>query len=136
MSFPSHGQPAELMQQGEGLLHDVTQLAQALDAGCLGFRDDRFGATFPAGLAEGCAAVGLVGQQGIEAPSWPATTSGDRWVTVEQVEGSADVVHVRAAGQYVDRGAVPVTDQVMLAAWFTAVDRRRTCSGTPFLASM
>jgi hypothetical protein len=31
-----------------------------------------------------------------------------------------------------DRGAVTVTDQMMLRAGSTAVDRRRTCSGTPF----
>jgi hypothetical protein len=62
--------------------------------------------------------------------------SGDRWVAVEQVEGSADVGDVRATGQHVDRDAVAVADQVVLAAGLAAVDRRRTCSGTPFLASM
>ena len=35
-SFPAHGQAAELVQQGEGLLHDVAQLAQAFDPGVFG----------------------------------------------------------------------------------------------------
>jgi hypothetical protein len=36
----------------------------------------------------------------------------------------------------VQRGAVAVTDQMVLAAGLTTVDRRRTCAGTPFFASM
>ncbi len=32
-TFPAEGEAAELMQQGEGLLDDVAQLAQAFDAG-------------------------------------------------------------------------------------------------------
>ena len=40
-AFPAHGQTTELMQQREGLLDHVAQLAQALDAGHLWFRDDR-----------------------------------------------------------------------------------------------
>jgi hypothetical protein len=122
-SFPTDSQPAELVQQGEGLLDDVAQLAEAFDTAGLGFRDDRFGATVAARLPERCAAVSLVGQQRVEASSWPASASGDRRIAVEQVEGSADVGDVRAAGQYVDRGAVPVADQVVLAAGLAAVDR-------------
>ncbi len=135
-SFPTDSQPAELMQQGEGLLHDVAQLAQAFDTAGPGLRDNRFGAAVAARLPERFAAVSLVGQQRVEAASWPALASGDRWVAVEQVEGSADVGDVRATGQHVDRDAVAVADQVVLAAGLAAVDRRRTCSGTPFLASM
>jgi hypothetical protein len=70
-SFPTHGEPAELVQQGEGLFDDVAQLAQALDSGSLGLRDDRFRAAFAAGSSEGSAAVGLVGQQRREAAPPP-----------------------------------------------------------------
>ena len=107
----------------EGLFDDVAQLAQALDVGRLGLRDDRFGAAFAAGLTEGLAAVALVGQQDVEAAARPAGPPGDRWVAVEQIESAADVGDVRAAGQDVDRGAVAVADQVVFGAGFTAVDR-------------
>lgn len=76
VSFPAHGQSADLVQQGEGLLDDVAQLARAFDTAGLGLRDDRFGATFAAGPAERCAAVGLsarsVVKQRLGRPQWPA----------------------------------------------------------------
>ncbi|RSM58191.1 hypothetical protein DMB66_30285 [Actinoplanes sp. ATCC 53533] len=48
-AFPTHGDPAELVQQGEGLFDDVAQLAQTFDVRGLGLGDDRFGAV-PAGF--------------------------------------------------------------------------------------
>jgi len=135
-AFPAHGEPAELVEQGEGLFDDVAQLAQALDAGGPRLGDDRLGAAFAAGKPERRTAVGLVGQQRGEAAPGAARPSGDRWVAVEQIKSAFDVGDVRAAGQYVDRGAVTVADQMVLAAGLAAVDRRRTCAGTPLLASM
>lgn len=135
-SFPAHREQTELMQEGEGLFYDVPQLAQTLDPGGLGSRDDRFGAAFLARAAERGAAVGLVSQQCGEPAPRSAGPAGDGWVAVEQVEGAADVGDVGARGEYVDRGAVPVADQVVFAAGLAPVDRRRTCSGTPFFASM
>ncbi len=135
-AFPPDGQAAELVQQGEGLLDDVAQLAETFDAGGFAFWDDRLGAAFAAGPAEGVAVVSLVREHGIEASSGPATRPGDRGRAVEQVDGSADVGHVRTAGEHVQRGAVAVADQVVLAPRLATVDRRRTCAGTPFFASM
>lgn len=40
-SFPSHGEAFELVEQGEGLLDDVADLAQALDVRGALARDDR-----------------------------------------------------------------------------------------------
>lgn len=135
-TFPAHRESAELMQQSEGLLDDVPEFAEALDSGGLRLGDQWFGATFTAGLAERCTAVGLVSQQRREpapGPPWPA---GDGREAVEKIQSTVDIGHVRAAGQNVDRGAVAVADQVVLGARFAAVDRRRACSGTPFFASM
>src|SRR3954447_7530520 len=84
--FPAHGEPAELVQQGEGLFDDVAQFAETLEVGSLRLGDDRLGAALAAGLAEGAAAVSLVGQQHVEPASWPAGTSGDRRVAVEQIQ--------------------------------------------------
>jgi len=63
-AFPAHGEAAELVQQGEGLLDDVAQLSEPFDPGGLGLGDDRFGAPVAAGLAERFAAVGLMSLQG------------------------------------------------------------------------
>ena len=60
VAFPAHGEAAELVQQGEGLFHDVAQLAQALDAGGLAFRDDGFGAAVAAGAPERFDVVALM----------------------------------------------------------------------------
>ncbi len=48
-------------------------------------------------------------------PAFPAHSE-----RAELMQGAADVVDVRAAGQFVDRGAVAVADQVTLAAGFAA----------------
>jgi hypothetical protein len=40
-SFPTHGESFELVEQGEGLLDDVAELAQALDVRGPLARDDR-----------------------------------------------------------------------------------------------
>jgi hypothetical protein len=40
-TFPSDGEALELVQQGKRLLHDVPQLAQALDVGLPFAGDDR-----------------------------------------------------------------------------------------------
>lgn len=73
-AFPAHRDAAELVQQREGLLDDIAQLAQALHVGRLRLGDDRLGTTLAAGLAERFTAVALVGQQDVEAaPGRPAT---------------------------------------------------------------
>ncbi len=136
MAFPTNGEAAELVQQGETLFHDVAQLAQTLHSGGLALRDDRFGATLATRLAEGVAVIAFVGQQHVEATPGTPGAAGDGWEAVEQIKCTADVGNVRAGGQHMDRGAVAVADQVVLTAGLTAVDRRRACTGTPFFASM
>ncbi|MFI1996695.1 transposase [Actinoplanes sp. NPDC020271] len=39
-----------------------------------------------------------------------------------RIDGAVDVRHIRAADEHVDRGAVAVADQVVLAAGLAAVD--------------
>ena len=85
---------------------------------------------------KGFAVVALVGEQHGEASSGPAAAPHDGREAVEQVEGTADVRHVRIASEHVDRGADAVADQVMPGAVFAAVDRRRACASAPFVASM
>ncbi len=135
-AFPPDGQAAELAQQAEGLLDDVAQPAEAFDVFAAAARDDWLGLALTAGFAEGPAVVAFVGQQDREPAPGSAGPAGDGWYGVEQVDGLADVGHVRAGGQHLERGAVTVADQVVLAPRLATVDRRRTCAGTPFFASM
>ena len=82
-AFPSDGEAAELVEQGEGLFDDVSEFAEALDPGGVGFGDDRFGAALAAGLAKRRTAVGLIGQQGGEAAPGTAWPARDGRVAVE-----------------------------------------------------
>ncbi len=77
-AFPADSEAAELVQQGDGLLDEVAQLAQALDALAPPGGDDRCGAASAAGRADGAAVVSLVGQQYVEAAAGPPPTPGDR----------------------------------------------------------
>ena len=86
----------------------------------------------PPGRSGRRAAVGLVGQQGGETAPGTARPPGDWRVAVEQVECATDVGHVRAAGQNMDRGAVTVADQMMLAAGFAAVAGEGPVPGPAF----
>ncbi|GGQ56296.1 hypothetical protein [Couchioplanes azureus] len=67
---PAHGQPAEWVQQGEGLLDDVAQPAQALIAGVFGCGMTGWVPRSRQTSSKGFTAVRLVGQQGREAASW------------------------------------------------------------------
>jgi len=40
-SFPADGEPFELVEQGEGLLDDVAEFAQAVDVGVAASGDDQ-----------------------------------------------------------------------------------------------
>jgi hypothetical protein len=133
---PSDGEAAELVQQSEALPDDVAQLAQPLDALAVTGRNDGCAAALPAGVAYGAAFVSRVGQQHREAAARPPGPAGDRLDAVEQRHGLGDIADVRAGGGDVQRGAVALGDQVVLAARLAAVDRRRPDASTPFFASM
>jgi len=136
VAFPSDGQAAELVGQGDALFHDVAQPAQSLDVLPPTAGDDRPGAPLPAGGAEPGAVVSRVRQQHGEPSAGPAASSGDGWYRVDQVDGSADVRHVPTGGQHGKGCPLAVGDHMMLAAWFTPVDRGRAGPLAPFFAGM
>lgn len=76
-SFPSDGEAFELVEQGEGLLHDVAELAQTLDVRGALAGDHRQDPAVAQSAADGSGVVRLVSQQGIGAPSRSAGASGD-----------------------------------------------------------
>ena len=133
-SFPADREALELVEQGEGLLDDVTELAQTLDvrAGLAG--DDRQDPALAQLPAVGVAVVALVAEQGVGAFAGTARSAGDRWDAVDQGQGLGYIVDVGGSGDDVERSAVPITDQMMFAAVLGPVDRRRAGRLAPFFA--
>ena len=133
-SFPADGEAFELVEQGEGLLDDVAEFAQALDVRGALAGDDRQDPALAQLLAVGVGIVALVAEQRIGAAAWPAGTPGHGRDAVDQGEGLGDVVDVRCGRDDFERSAAAVADQVVFAARLAPVDRRRTGVGTPFFA--
>ncbi len=135
-SFPSDGETFELVEQGERLLDDVAELAQALDVRGTLEGDDRQDPAAPQFQSYGLRVVCLVAQDGLGAPSRSAGPASDGRDAVDQIEGLGDVVDVRRGGDDFERGTASVADQVVFAARLPPVDRRRTGVGAPFFARM
>jgi predicted alpha-1,6-mannanase (GH76 family) len=133
-SFPAGGESFELVEQGEGLLDDVAEFAQAVDVGVAASGDDGQDASFAQFTAVRLAVVALVAEQGVGPFAGVADAAGDGRDGVDQGEGLGDIVGVRRRGDDLERGAVAVADQVVLAAALAAVDRRRARRGAPFFA--
>lgn len=116
----------ELVEPGEGPLDDPAGLAQAGAMDCALAGDLRCDAASPEKPAVFVVVVAAVGEQ----PARPVTRSpagtADAGYRVQQWHQLSDVVTV-SAGQRDDQGgAVPVDDQVVLAAGSSPVDRRRS----------
>ncbi|GAA3846032.1 hypothetical protein GCM10022403_092250 [Streptomyces coacervatus] len=62
-AFPADGEAFELVEQGEGLLHDVAELAQALDVRGALVGDDRQDPALAQLVAVGVGVVALVPEQ-------------------------------------------------------------------------
>jgi hypothetical protein len=110
-AFPADGEAFELVEQGEGLLHDVADLAQALDVRGALAGDDRQDSALAQLLAVAVGVVALVAEQRIGAAAWPAGTPGYGRDAVDQGEGLGDVVDVGRGGDDFERGAASVADQ-------------------------
>lgn len=138
-AFSADGEAFELVEQDEGLLDDAAELAQALDVRGNSAGDDRKDAAFSQLAAVGVGVVALVAEQGLGASAGPARAAGDGRDAIDQGEGLGDVADVGSGGDDLERGASYVADQVVLAARFPPVDRRRTgvsfpraaCTGCP-----
>lgn len=135
-AFPSDGESFEVVEQGEGLLDDVAELAQALDVRGPLAGDDRQDPAFTKFVAVGVGVVALVAEQGIGASAWPAGAARDGRDAIDQGEGLGDVVDVCRGRDDLKRSAASVADQVVFAARLPPVDRRRTGVGAPFFARM
>lgn len=123
-----------MVEQGEGLLDDVTELAHALDVRGALAGDDRQDPPLAELFAVRIGVVALVSEQGFWTPARTAGAAGDRWDAVDQGEGLGDIVDVRRGRDDLERSAASVADQMVFAARLASVDRRRTGVGTPFFA--
>jgi len=133
-SFPADGQAFELVEQGEGLLHDVAELAQALDVRAALAGDDRQDPALAQLPAVGVAVVALVAQQSIGACARTPHAAGHWRNAVDQGQRLSDVVDVGRSGDDCEGGAVPVADQMVFATGLAPVDRRRASRLAPFFA--
>jgi hypothetical protein len=133
-AFPSDGESFELVEQGEGLLDDVAELAHALDVRGALAGDDGHDPALSEFLAVEVGVVALVAEQGLGTPARTAGAAGDGRDAIDQGEGLGDVVDVGRGGDDRERGAVTVADQVVFAAGLAPVDRRRAGRLAPFFA--
>lgn len=133
-AFPADSEAFELVEQGEGLLDDVAELAQALDVRGTSAGNDRQDPAFSQLTAVGVGVVALVAEQGFGPSAGSAGTACNGRDAVDQGERLGDIVDVGRRGDDFERGAVSVADQMVLAARLPPVDRRRAGVGAPFFA--
>lgn len=135
-AFPSDGESFEVVEQGEGLLDDVTELAHALNVRGALAGDDRQNPALAEFGAVWVGVVSLVAEQGFGTLARTAGAARHRWDAIDQGDGLGDVVDIGRGRNDLERSAASVADQVVFAARLAPVDRRRTGVGTPFFARM
>lgn len=122
-SLPTDGQAFEVMQEREGLLDDIAELAQSLDVRGTLSGDHRQDAA-PAQLAAvAVAVVSLVTEQGLGSAPRSAGLPSDGRDAIDQGQGLRDVVDVGRSGDDLERRTSAVADQMVLTARLPAVDR-------------
>jgi len=114
------------VEQGEGLLDDIAELAQALDVRRSFAGDDGQDPPVTQLVAVGVGVVALVAEQGVGSPAGPAGAARDGWAAVDQGEGLGDVVDVGRGGDDLERCVAAVADQVVFAACLPPVDLSST----------
>lgn len=131
-SFPADGQALEVVQEREGLLDDVAELAHVLDVGGAPLRD----VTGRIRRLRSSRRLGCrrspVAEQGIGPTAGSAGLARHRRDVVDQGQGLRDVVDVGRCDDDLERGALAVADQMVLTARLPAVDRRRAGGLAPF----
>ncbi|GHG13741.1 hypothetical protein GCM10017667_54670 [Streptomyces filamentosus] len=122
----------ELVEPGEGPLHDPARLAQTGAVRDTSTGDLRCDAAGP----EDAAVLAVVGEQSARPVPRPTDQAADAGYRVQQRCQLGDVVPVSSGQGDGERCAVSVDDQVVLAARPGAVDRRRSGVSPPFNALM
>ena len=108
-SFPADGQALEVVQEREGLLDDVADLAQVLDVRGALAGDHRQNAAALQLTPVGVAVVALVAQKCVGASARTARLPGDGRDSVDQCQGLGDVVDVGRGGDDLERGTLLVS---------------------------
>lgn len=124
-------EPLELVEPGECALDDPAGLPQAGAVGCSFPGDLRCDAAGPEKAAVLVVVVATVGEQPARPVPRPPADPADAGYRVQQRHQLSDVVTISAGQRDGERGAVPVDDQVVLAARTGAVDRRRSGVSPP-----
>ena len=127
-------QAFELVQPGEGALHDPAVTSEPGAVLGLAACDHRFDAALPDEAAVLVVVVTAVGDQRPRSASWPTDPATDRRHAVEQVEQLREVVAVAAGERPGERDPAAVYEEVVLAAQAAAIDGAGTRFRAPFLA--
>ncbi len=125
-------QSFELVQPGEGPLHHPAGPAQPRAVRDTSAGDLRCDAASPEDAPVLVVVVAAVGEQPPRPVTRPADQAADAGDRIQQRRQPGDVVPVSAGQGDGERGAVPVDDQVVLAARPPVVDRRRSDVSPPF----
>jgi hypothetical protein len=124
----------ELVEPGEGPFHDPAGLAQPRAVRDTSASDLRCDATSPEDAPVLVVVVAAVGEQPARPVPRPPAKSSDAGDGVQQRRQLSDIVPVSAGQGDSDGCAVPVDNQVVLAARPGTVDRRRSGVSPPFRA--
>lgn len=122
-SFPTDAQAAKAVRPGDRALDDVSENSQARAVRLASFRDQGADSALPEQAAVLVVVVTAVGQQRIGPVSRSADQPGNGRNLVEQRQQLGDVVAVSAGQRHRERDALPVDDEVVLAARPCAIDR-------------
>jgi hypothetical protein len=132
--LPADAQPAEPVQQREGLLDHPPVGAQprtVLDTTPGDDRLDPGGSDLRAVLVVVIAAVGV---ERVRAAAWPSASAPYGRDRLDQGHELGDVVTVSAGQRHRQRDTVPFGDQMVLGAGAGTVDRTRPGFGPPLRA--
>lgn len=124
----------ELVEPGERPLYDPTRLSQPGAMGGAFASELRCDAAGPQKSAVLVVVVAAVGEQTAWPVTWPTAQPADAGYRVQQGHQLSDVVTIPAGQRDGQRSAMPVDDQVVLAAGPGPVDRRRSGVSPPFSA--
>ncbi len=133
-TFVTHAQPAELVQPGECALNDPPRHAQMAAVGGTPLGDLRQNAATPQEAPAFFAVVPAIGLHATRFLQRSAAPAGDRGDAMEQRQQLGGVVPVGASQDDVERCAVGVDEQVVLAARLAAVGRVRSSFFPPCTA--
>ena len=133
-SFVAYAQSPELMQPGDGAFNHPPGLAEIAAMRCSAFGNLVLDAALLQRQAVGAAIVGTIGLYRFGLLQWPSALSSNRMNAVDQGQQLRDVMPVGLGQNDIDRDALRVDEEVVLAARLTAIGWVRSAFFPPCTA--